>query len=177
MNRCCDVAKVAQELKQSHLVSVFKKGDRKDPNYYRGLSITSSMSRLFGKILNSKLSDAMKDRIGEEQSGFVAGRSCVYNLFILQQLAEKKISTGGEIHMAFIDLEKAYDTIPQQKLWEALKSLEVDKQMLLVIQELYRHNTAYVKMGKQMSSKPIKTSTSTVQSISGGGVDCVEEKL
>jgi Reverse transcriptase (RNA-dependent DNA polymerase) len=94
----------------------------------------------------------MKGKISEKQSGFMSGRSCVDNLFILQQLAEKRISIGEELHMAFIDLEKAYDTIPRQKLWEALYQLNINPQMLAIIQEIYKENLTYIKVGKCLSS-------------------------
>jgi len=37
------------------------------------------------------------------------------NVFVLKQL-----SIGKEVHLLFIDLEKAYDNIPLIKLWKAL---------------------------------------------------------
>ena len=45
----------------------------------------------------------------EEQSGFRAGRSCTDNLFVLQQILEKRISRNLSTHLIFVDLEKAYD--------------------------------------------------------------------
>jgi hypothetical protein len=38
------------------------------------------------------------------------------NAFVLKQLIEKKLSKGKEVHLLFIDLEKAYDNIHLIKL-------------------------------------------------------------
>lgn len=120
LNKCITSVQIPEEWRKAYIISVFKKGNRKDPGCYRGLSVTSSISRLFGKILQEKVRANVGNTISEDQSGFIPGRSCIDNLFTLQQIVEKKISTGEEIHLAFIDLEKAYDSIPQSKLWEAL---------------------------------------------------------
>ena len=118
MNACCEQLQIPQEWKISFITSIFKKGNKRDPNCYRGLSVNNSISRLFTKILQEKVRQDIGDNISEDQSGFVPGRSCVDNLFILQQLLEKKISVNDEIYLAFIDLKKAYDSIPQTKLWD-----------------------------------------------------------
>ena len=59
------------------------------PYSYRGISVTNSVSRVYGKILKNQIEQEMKDV--EEQNGFRVGRSCVDSIFILKQVAEKRI--------------------------------------------------------------------------------------
>lgn len=42
-------------------------------------------------------------KIGEEQRGLV--RSCVGNLYVLQQIVEMQIATDQKVHIAFINLK------------------------------------------------------------------------
>jgi hypothetical protein len=56
----------------------------------------------------------------EEQSGFRAGRSYIGNIFCITQMIEKEKATNRELHLLFIDLTKAYDSVPLNKLWESL---------------------------------------------------------
>ena len=56
----------------------------------------------------------------EEQSGFRAGRSCIGNIFCMTQMTVKKKATNRELHLLFIDLTKAYDSDPLNKLWDTL---------------------------------------------------------
>ena len=51
-----------------------KKGSKEDWSNYRGISVTSVMSRLYGKTLRDVTEEENKDE--EEQSGFRTGRSC-----------------------------------------------------------------------------------------------------
>jgi retron-type reverse transcriptase len=97
-------------------MSIYKKDDGKDVQNYRGLSINSVFSRLYTKVIKNKLEREVKDLIDEHQSGFRAGRSCVDNLFVLQQLIEKQTFVGKETHLASIDIEKAYDSVPRCRL-------------------------------------------------------------
>lgn len=46
------------------------------------------------------------------------------NFFYLKQITGKKISTGRELYV-FIDSTKAYDNVPVNKLWEALKKTNI----------------------------------------------------
>lgn len=58
-----------QILKQfeSHLVIPFKKGKKKNPNNYKGLSSTSKMNRLFGKMLKNHLEHEVENFIEKDQ--------------------------------------------------------------------------------------------------------------
>ena len=96
---------------------MYKKGDRRDPKNHRGISVNGTLSRLFSKVLQKRL-----------QSGFISERSCVHNLFIIQQLIEKHMSHNHELFLAFIDLEKAYDSVYPivicGNLWQTWGSME-----------------------------------------------------
>jgi hypothetical protein len=50
----------------------------------------------------------------------------------------------------FVDLTKAYDSIPILKLWEILGELNINKTLIKSLQNLYG-NTAQVKIGNKLS--------------------------
>ena len=54
-----------------HFINTQKKGSKKDCSNYRGILVTSVMSRLYGKILTDLIEEENKDE--EEQSGFRTG--------------------------------------------------------------------------------------------------------
>jgi hypothetical protein len=51
----------------------------------------------------------------------------------LQQLIEKRATVGEETHLALIDLEEAYGSVPRNKLWEVLKRCNIDPKLVEVI--------------------------------------------
>jgi hypothetical protein len=138
-------------------VSLFKKGNRKDPRNDRGISVGSSIGRGYTKILKAKLEKETYTIFSEDQSGFRAGRSCTDNLFKLQQILEKRRGVNEEIHLALVDLEKRYDSVPRCKLWEALRSFSVDVELIEAIKELYNDDNVVVKH-RGLLSKPVPVS-------------------
>jgi hypothetical protein len=98
---------VPEEWKIAIITSIHKKGDKKCENY-RGISVTSIFSEIYGRILESEYENMEM----EEQSGFRAGKSCIDNIFCIKQIKEKKKVTSLELHLLCIDLTKAYDSAP-----------------------------------------------------------------
>lgn len=47
--------------------------------------------------------------------------------------------------MVFVDLEKAYDTVPQKVLWWALKEQKVHAKYVALIRATYRESSTYLR--------------------------------
>ena len=54
------------------------------------------------------------------------------------------MSHNHELFLAFIDLEKAYDSVPYSNLWKFMADMEIFK-------EYFTDNVAYVKIGNELS--------------------------
>ena len=55
--------------------------------------------------------------MGEVQCGFRQARGCMDQLFAVRHFCEKYLADGKDVFWAFMDLEKAYDTIDQHGMW------------------------------------------------------------
>ena len=62
---------------------IHKKGDVNQPDNYRGIALTSVISKVYTHILNKRLSEwaEVEEKILEEQAGFRAGYSTVDHIF------------------------------------------------------------------------------------------------
>ena len=115
LNTIINGERVPEECKVAIITSIHKKGRKRKCENYRGILVTSTFSRICGRILAKLVESEYKNMEMEEQSGFQAGRSCIDNIFYITQMAEKKIATNRELHLSFIDLTKACDSVPLNK--------------------------------------------------------------
>lgn len=143
-------ATVPTEWRQGIISSIYKKGNKNRCENYRGVTVTSSIGRLYGRLLARRIEKEIQ--IPEEQSGFTTGRSCTDNIFILRQLIEKKIMRGREAHLVFVDVTKAYDNVPLSVLFKILEE-KVPPQYANAIKNLYKDNTSRVKEGVYLSQE------------------------
>lgn len=58
------------------------------------------------------------DDIDKMQSGLMQGCGAISTLFILKQLQEKYLAKKKNLQFSFPDLEKTFDRVPKDGLWE-----------------------------------------------------------
>ena len=75
-------------------------------------------------------------QISTNQFGFMSGRSTTEAIFLIRQVMERFREQKKDIHMVFIDLEKAYDKIPKNVMWWALDKHKVPSKYVTLIKDM-----------------------------------------
>ena len=110
------------------IVSLYKgMGDKCECSNSRGISLLSIVGKLFGIVLIKKVRAGTKYAIREEQCGFRLGKECMDRVFAVRQVCEKYLANGKDEFWAFMDLEKAYDTIDRHGMWQMLRVHELEE--------------------------------------------------
>jgi len=124
---------------KSVIVPLHKKGCVNDPNNFRGISLTSILGKAFTSILNNRLQQwaEINELIPEEQGGFRRGYSTVDNIYTLHSIVQQYLYRKKKLFVAFIDFQKAFDTIDRQSLWMALRNNGINGRMLTVLKAMY----------------------------------------
>ena len=100
---------------------VHKKGSKMKCENYRGISLLSIPSKVYARILDERTRCVTESKVLEAQGGFRKGRSCTDQLFIIRQLSEKMIEKNKKMVVACVDVQKAYDRVGRNKLWNVLE--------------------------------------------------------
>lgn len=138
-----DTAQIPEDWKHTITIPLHKKGSRKDPNNYRGISLINSVAKLFTKIISTKITT--NACINEEQQGFRANRSTIDAIFILRQIVEKSIEYAKPVFMCFVDLSKAFDMIRIRDVILTLQRRGIADNIIQIIKNLNTNNLTQIK--------------------------------
>ena len=110
--------KVPSDWEQSFIVCLYKgKGDALGRGNYRGLKLTEQVMKVLERIVDSLIRQLVS--IDNSQFGFIPGRGrgTTDAIFVVRQLQEKYLAANKRLYMAYVDLEKAFDRVPQKVIW------------------------------------------------------------
>jgi len=99
--------------------------------------------KVFERVLETRIRRRVK--IDDMQFGFSPGKGTTDAIFLIRQIQEKYLAKKRELWIAFIDLEKAFDRVPRDVLWWALRCVGVEEWMVRVIMSMYEGATTAVK--------------------------------
>ena len=145
------------EWAKSILVPIFKKGDPNSPDNYRGISLSSIVSKIYTAVLDHRLSEWIERNkvLLEEQAGFRKSYSCTDHIFTLSAMVQKQFSRNRKLYVAFVDFRKAFDLINRQALWKVLikSGMHSDSNMFKTIKSIYNNVYSSVRCGKRGNSR------------------------
>ena len=131
------------------LKPIFKKGDKCDPDNYRGLAVGSAFAKLFSQILLRRLTAFVNEKgiLSPNQGGFQKNMCTSDLIFLLQTIIEKFVKRANKkLYVAFIDFKKAYDTVDRDLLLKRLQALGINGLFLQNICAMYDSTKYAIKL-------------------------------
>ncbi|KAL5193749.1 LINE-1 retrotransposable element ORF2 protein [Glycine soja] len=147
--------RMPEEWRRSTLVPIYKnKGDIQNCANYRGIKLMSHTMKLWERVIERRL--RKETQVTENQFGFMPGRSTMEAIYLLRRVMEQYRMDQQDLHLIFIDLEKAYDRVPREILWKALEKKGVRVTYIRTIQDMYdRVSTSVRTQGGESDDFPI----------------------
>jgi sorting nexin-29 len=109
LNICWAMYQIPDDRRKAIIISIFKKGSRRDCNNYRGISMLNSAYKIYAKnIVTRCLNTITEVLLQEEQHGFRRGRSCADCTFTIRQSIQKRREFNLEMHILSVDYVKAF---------------------------------------------------------------------
>ncbi len=121
------------------IVPVHKKGDTKNAQNYRGITLVSCFSKLFTTILNKRIETFCENNnvISDAQFGFRKGKSTVDAIFILHSVIQHYLNNNKRLYIGFIDLKSCFDSINRNCLWLKIYKCGIQGKILRIIKDMY----------------------------------------
>ena len=145
--------KIPSSWKVAEVKPIFKKGNKQSAENYRPISLTSVVCKLFEGFIRDSLTKHLIDNklLSDSQYGFTAGRSCVTQLLSTINDWFLKLEEGNSVDAVYLDLQKAFDTVPHARLISKLKCYGIGGSLLSWISDFLTQRTQYVKIGNDCS--------------------------
>jgi len=109
INSVWNKEELPEEWKESIIVPVYKKGDKRDCSNYRGISLLPTTYKILSNILLSRLTPYAEEIIGDHQCRFLRNTSTIDHIFCIRQILEKKWEYNEAMHQLFIDCKKGHN--------------------------------------------------------------------
>ena len=117
-NKSLEKGEFPTQWKMARVTPIFKDGEKSAKNNYRPISVLPVLSRLFEKLVFNQLYQYLNENslLSPGQFGFRALHSTTTALLEFTDDCYSCLDQGKYVGVVFVDLKKAFDTIPLQKL-------------------------------------------------------------
>ena len=113
-----NTGEVPSDWRIANISPIFKKGDHCLPQKYWPISLTSTVSKILEHIISSHIMEHLERNhiLYELQYGFRRNRSCESQLISLINDLTKSYDAGQQSDVICMDIAKAFDTVPHNRL-------------------------------------------------------------
>ena len=143
-----NTSEIPSDWRRSLIVPIFKrKGDPRDCNNYRGISLLSVPGKVFSRVILNRIRGHLVQHQRPEQSGFTPKKSTVDRILALRVLIERRREFRKPFLGAYVDFKKAFDSVHRETLWELLRLRGIPEKILCLIRALYTDTESAVRWG------------------------------
>jgi hypothetical protein len=120
-------AVVPSQFKIAKVIPLFKSGDKSLPDNYRPISLLSSFSKIFEKIVCLRLLNFLENNniLTPDQFGFRKSHSAVHPMVHMMNFVSRALNKKETAIAIFCDLRKAFDTVNHEILLKKMHKIGI----------------------------------------------------
>lgn len=153
INLIFSTGEVPEQFKISIVTPIFKAGDKSEISNYRPISVMNNFSKIFEKCLKDRLLHFLQinNVLSKNQYAFIGGSGTENALYELTKKITENLENGERCIAVFLDLAKAFDTVPHDQLLDILFRYGVRGAVLDVFDNYLKDRKQYLKIGDTLS--------------------------
>lgn len=134
-------------IKEATVCPIPKKGGKsEDPNNWRGISLISVILKVVSNVVIRRVRHQLEEHnlLAKEQAGFRDRLEGMAQVAALLECLQRRRIRGLKTWVCFVDIRKAYDTVPHGALFSKLERYGVTGKCLKFIMEIYKQSALTV---------------------------------
>ena len=151
-----ETGEMPRDFKRSAIVTIPKKAGADKCELYRTISLLSHASKILTRIIYRRIERKIEGELADDQFGFRKNRGTREAILALRLVLEERYKKGRDTYMAFVDIEKAFDNVKWDKMFEILKEIGVKYKERRTILNLYSGQKATIRFEGQEGEANIK---------------------
>ena len=155
---CCDInhsfyySQFPNNLKLADITPTHKKGPKSDKCNYRPISILSSMSKIFERLIFYQVNCYMDSKLSIYQCGFRKSFNTQHCILLLVEKWKRSLDKNGFAGTVFTDLSKAFDCLDHELLLAKLDAYKFDFNSIKLIYSYLTNRHQRVRVNSNYSS-------------------------
>jgi len=137
--------------KEGVVVPIVKKGEGRKVDEYRGVTIMTTLYKIYAAILEERLREEVeaKRMVPQNQVGFRKGMGVMDSIYVVNYLINRQLGKGKGLTMMFVDLKAAFDSVDRRVLITALEERGVRIGLVERVKEMLRETKSRVRIGEE----------------------------
>ena len=146
-----DASCVPQEWRDASLVPVPKKGDLSLCDNWRGISLLDVVGKVLAKVIQQRLQTIVEEEVADSQCGFRCNCGCNDMIFRTRQLIKKAVERNTKAFLLFVDLRKAYDSVPREAMRMILSKYGIPGKLISTIRSCHDNMQAGISINDDVA--------------------------
>ena len=126
-----------------HIIPLPKSGDLSKVGNYRGIGISSTVSKVINRMTLNRIQPAIDQHLRPNQNGFRPNRSTSSHILALCRIIGVKQNKLPAV-ITFVDFRKAFDSVHCAKMMKILIAYGIPDELVKAISLLYRNTRAKI---------------------------------
>jgi hypothetical protein len=155
LTRVWNTGVIPDRWNEAWIVAILKDGDPKDLNNYRGISLIVVILKVLTLVITKRIRVALESRnwFIPQQAGFRVREECAGHVCALYEMLSRRSISGKRTYIAFVDITKAYDTVPIEALFRKMELIGLSGKVLTYFRSLYANSTIRVRTKQGLSPR------------------------